>query len=435
MGDPMQGGVAAAAALELCEEGRGRGGGGGAVKGLKKGPWTPSEDAILVAYVHKHGEGNWNNVQKNCGLSRCGKSCRLRWANHLRPNLKKGAFTPEEERTIIELHAKLGNKWARMASQLPGRTDNEIKNYWNTRIKRRMRAGLPVYPPDLQDLCSNLARGGHHRKEAQDDHYLGHHHNQVVVSSSTSSKSSNSNNSSRKSGGILIAAAKNSHDHPSSIATSSYYNDDGARGDDHHDDFAAAYHHHRLLEQINQQHQQQSQPESTSESYGSNSGGSGGGNFLRDVLFHQDHQAQRDHDHHSPDEQPLVYGKSSAANEEGIYQLRLFEVWDEDQVEQTTTATTFRGGLVYPDEDFYALLELESQMPGPPPELIPVPVNLLSYSSGLNHPANLALMFQGEMIPALNSPSTTQLNCYPCLYNRDELPDLYQQQQQQLMWD
>ncbi|EFJ28678.1 hypothetical protein SELMODRAFT_411230 [Selaginella moellendorffii] len=299
-----------------------------------------------------------------------------------------------------------------------------------------MRAGLPVYPPDLQDLCSNLARGGHHRKEAQEDHYLGHHHNQVVVSSSTSSKSSNSNNSSRKSGGILIAAAKNSHDHSSSIATSSYYNDDGARGDDHHDDFAAAYHHHRLLEQINQQHQQQSQPESTSESYGSNSGGSGGGgNFLRDVLFHQDHQAQRDHDHHSPDEQPLVYGKSSAANEEGIYQLRLFEVWDEDQVEQTTTATTFRGGLVYPDEDFYALLELESQMPGPPPELIPVPVNLLSYSSGLNHPANLALMFQGEMIPALNSPSTTQLNCYPCLYNRDELPDLYQQQQQQLMWD
>ncbi|EFJ28679.1 hypothetical protein SELMODRAFT_93784 [Selaginella moellendorffii] len=116
----MQGGgvaAAAAAALELCEEGRGRGGGGGAVKGLKKGPWTPSEDAVLVAYVHKHGEGNWNNVQKNCGLSRCGKSCRLRWANHLRPNLKKGAFTPEEERTIIELHAKLGNKWARMASQ------------------------------------------------------------------------------------------------------------------------------------------------------------------------------------------------------------------------------------------------------------------------------------------------------------------------------
>uniref|UniRef100_A0A7I4AWR5 Uncharacterized protein n=1 Tax=Physcomitrium patens TaxID=3218 RepID=A0A7I4AWR5_PHYPA len=115
---------------------------------LKKGPWTSAEDSILISYVTKHGEGNWNSVQKHSGLFRCGKSCRLRWANHLRPNLKKGAFTPEEERTIVELHAKLGNKWARMAAQLPGRTDNEIKNYWNTRIKRRMRAGLPVYPAE-----------------------------------------------------------------------------------------------------------------------------------------------------------------------------------------------------------------------------------------------------------------------------------------------
>lgn len=88
------------------------------VGALKKGPWTSAEDAILVAYVTKHGEGNWNSVQKHSGLYRCGKSCRLRWANHLRPNLKKGAFTPEEERMIIELHAKLGNKWARMAAQV-----------------------------------------------------------------------------------------------------------------------------------------------------------------------------------------------------------------------------------------------------------------------------------------------------------------------------
>ncbi|KAH6774834.1 hypothetical protein C2S51_013238 [Perilla frutescens var. frutescens] len=125
---------------------------------LKKGPWTSAEDAILVEYVTKHGEGNWNAVQKHSGLARCGKSCRLRWANHLRPDLKKGAFTPEEERRIIELHAKLGNKWARMAAELPGRTDNEIKNYWNTRIKRRQRAGLPIYPPDicLQSLSENL---------------------------------------------------------------------------------------------------------------------------------------------------------------------------------------------------------------------------------------------------------------------------------------
>ncbi|XVE68468.1 hypothetical protein DITRI_Ditri09bG0071000 [Diplodiscus trichospermus] len=116
---------------------------------LKKGPWTSAEDAILIDYVKKHGEGNWNAVQKHSGLFRCGKSCRLRWANHLRPNLKKGAFTQEEEQLIIELHAKMGNKWARMAAHLPGRTDNEIKNYWNTRIKRRQRAGLPLYPPEV----------------------------------------------------------------------------------------------------------------------------------------------------------------------------------------------------------------------------------------------------------------------------------------------
>ncbi|GMH05753.1 hypothetical protein Nepgr_007593 [Nepenthes gracilis] len=121
-------------------------GGGG---DLKKGPWSAAEDAILVEYVKKHGEGNWNAVQRNTSLMRCGKSCRLRWANHLRPNLKKGAFTPEEERIIVELHSKLGNKWARISAHLPGRTDNEVKNYWNTRVKRRLRQGLPLYPHGL----------------------------------------------------------------------------------------------------------------------------------------------------------------------------------------------------------------------------------------------------------------------------------------------
>ncbi|CAF2121618.1 BnaA03g11630D [Brassica napus] len=122
--------------------------GGGRVT-LKKGPWTAAEDEILAAYVRENGEGNWNALQKHTCLARCGKSCRLRWANHLRPNLKKGSFTGDEERLIIQLHAQLGNKWARMAAQLPGRTDNEIKNYWNTRLKRLQRQGLPLYPPDV----------------------------------------------------------------------------------------------------------------------------------------------------------------------------------------------------------------------------------------------------------------------------------------------
>ncbi|GLJ29658.1 hypothetical protein SUGI_0584830 [Cryptomeria japonica] len=127
---------------------------------LKKGPWTSAEDEILVAYVKENGEGNWNSVQKHSGLSRCGKSCRLRWANHLRPNLKKGAFSPEEERFIMDLHHKLGNKWARMAALMPGRTDNEIKNFWNTRIKRRMRLGLSLYPV-LEGIDEEKNLGSH----------------------------------------------------------------------------------------------------------------------------------------------------------------------------------------------------------------------------------------------------------------------------------
>ncbi|KFK29201.1 hypothetical protein AALP_AA7G102300 [Arabis alpina] len=113
------------------------------------GPWTAAEDETLAAYVREYGEGNWNAVQKKTWLARCGKSCRLRWANHLRPNLRKGSISPHEERLIIQLHSQLGNKWARMAAQLPGRTDNEIKNYWNTRLKRFQRQGLPLYPPDI----------------------------------------------------------------------------------------------------------------------------------------------------------------------------------------------------------------------------------------------------------------------------------------------
>uniref|UniRef100_A0A2N9HR25 Uncharacterized protein n=1 Tax=Fagus sylvatica TaxID=28930 RepID=A0A2N9HR25_FAGSY len=150
---------------------------GGVGVTLKKGPWTAAEDGILMEYVRKHGEGNWNAVQRNSGLARCGKSCRLRWANHLRPNLKKGAFSPEEERLILELHAKYGNKWARMAAQLPGRTDNEIKNYWNTRVKRRQRQGLPLYPHDIQPSPSSQPQPQHQH----------HHHHQSYSAPTTPS--------------------------------------------------------------------------------------------------------------------------------------------------------------------------------------------------------------------------------------------------------
>ncbi|XP_020224113.1 transcription factor MYB41 [Cajanus cajan] len=106
--------------------------------GLKKGPWTPEEDHKLIDYIQKHGHGKWRTLPKNAGLKRCGKSCRLRWANYLRPDIKRGRFSFEEEEAIIQLHSVLGNKWSTIAANLPGRTDNEIKNYWNTHIKKKL---------------------------------------------------------------------------------------------------------------------------------------------------------------------------------------------------------------------------------------------------------------------------------------------------------
>ncbi|KAM7254678.1 hypothetical protein ACFE04_019919 [Oxalis oulophora] len=134
--------------------------------GLKKGPWTPEEDHKLTEYIQKHGYGNWRTLPKNAGLQRCGKSCRLRWTNYLRPDIKRGRFSFEEEETIIQLHSILGNKWSAIATRLPGRTDNEIKNYWNTHVRKRLlRMGIdPVtHSPrlDLLDLSSILTSSFH----------------------------------------------------------------------------------------------------------------------------------------------------------------------------------------------------------------------------------------------------------------------------------
>nr|AGN52052.1 MYB-related transcription factor [Salvia miltiorrhiza]AGN52162.1 MYB-related transcription factor [Salvia miltiorrhiza] len=134
-----------------------------------KGAWTKEEDQRLISYIRAHGEGCWRSLPKSAGLLRCGKSCRLRWINYLRPDLKRGNFTEEEDEVIIKLHSLLGNKWSLIAGRLPGRTDNEIKNYWNTHIKRKLlrrgmdpqthrqinnRSPTPPLPPEQNNSSS-----------------------------------------------------------------------------------------------------------------------------------------------------------------------------------------------------------------------------------------------------------------------------------------
>ncbi|KAK7341893.1 hypothetical protein VNO80_24834 [Phaseolus coccineus] len=112
---------------------------------VKKGPWSPEEDTKLKEYIEKHGTGgNWIALPQKAGLRRCGKSCRLRWLNYLRPNIKHGDFSDEEDRIICSLYVNIGSRWSIIAAQLPGRTDNDIKNYWNTKLKKKLMGLLPL---------------------------------------------------------------------------------------------------------------------------------------------------------------------------------------------------------------------------------------------------------------------------------------------------
>ncbi|XVE74720.1 hypothetical protein DITRI_Ditri12bG0040200 [Diplodiscus trichospermus] len=124
-------------------------------KERNKGAWSKQEDEKLINYIRKHGEGCWRTLPQAAGLLRCGKSCRLRWINYLKPDLKRGNFAEDEEDLIIKLHALLGNRWSLIAGRLPGRTDNEVKNYWNSHLRKKL-INMGMDPNNHRLISHNL---------------------------------------------------------------------------------------------------------------------------------------------------------------------------------------------------------------------------------------------------------------------------------------
>ncbi|WOG94298.1 hypothetical protein DCAR_0313591 [Daucus carota subsp. sativus] len=132
---------------------------------VKKGAWSPEEDFTLKNYLQTHGSaGNWITLPLKAGLKRCGKSCRLRWLNYLRPDIKHGPFTKEEDSIILNLYNKLGSRWSVIASHLEGRTDNDVKNYWNTKMRKKLlaaKAGMNTEDNASTNLLYENAYGGY----------------------------------------------------------------------------------------------------------------------------------------------------------------------------------------------------------------------------------------------------------------------------------
>ncbi|PHU28426.1 Protein ODORANT1 [Capsicum chinense] len=163
--------------------------------GVKKGPWTTEEDKKLINFILTNGQCCWRAVPKLAGLRRCGKSCRLRWTNYLRPDLKRGLLSDAEEKMVIDLHARLGNRWSKIAARLPGRTDNEIKNHWNTHIKKKLLK-MGIDPVTHEPLIKEENPTDQPIQESDQNKNNDHQQVVVVTAGATSSELDNSSTSS-----------------------------------------------------------------------------------------------------------------------------------------------------------------------------------------------------------------------------------------------
>nr|QWM97876.1 R2R3-MYB transcription factor [Toona sinensis] len=138
--------------------------------GLLRGPWSVKEDKLLINCIQTHGEGHWRDLPKKAGLLRCGKSCRLRWMNYLRPDIKRGNITSDEEDLILRLHSLLGNRWSLIAKRLPGRTDNEIKNYWNSHLSKRIEKNPATKDqPKKRNQSKQMNNNNNKRQDIEND--------------------------------------------------------------------------------------------------------------------------------------------------------------------------------------------------------------------------------------------------------------------------
>ncbi|CAO2148601.1 unnamed protein product [Urochloa humidicola] len=155
----------------VCEE-EGRG------PYMKKGHWSPDEDERLYTQITNYGVGTWSTVAELAGLQRSGKSCRLRWMNYLRPDLKKQPISKQEEDLIISLQKVMGNRWSAIAARMPGRTDNDIKNYWNARIRKKTRK-TDVKVHNSTEICQN--EGASYKKSSRLDLDKAVHHSTTTT--------------------------------------------------------------------------------------------------------------------------------------------------------------------------------------------------------------------------------------------------------------